>query len=55
MSTAYEDCHYLARTLAISLMDLELRQQAEIIDYLDAELKRLKIDGTIGSSLREKM
>ena len=42
MSSAYDECQYYARTLAISLLDLDVEQQNEILGYLLAELERLR-------------
>lgn len=41
MSRAYEDSHYSARTLAITLLDLQPEQRTEILRYLQQQLERL--------------
>ena len=41
MSKAYDDSRYLARTLAVTLLDLEPAQRTEILRYLQEELERL--------------
>lgn len=41
MARAYHDGLYLARTLAVTILDLEPSQRTEILDYLQRELERL--------------
>jgi hypothetical protein len=41
MSKAYDEGRYLARTLAVTLLDLEPAQRTEILRYLQEELERL--------------
>ncbi len=41
MSKAYDEGRYLARTLAVTLLDLEPGQRDEILRYLQEELERL--------------
>ena len=41
MSKAYDEGRYLARTLAVTLLDLEPAQRNEILCYLQQELERL--------------
>jgi hypothetical protein len=41
MSKAVDDSQYLARTLAITLLDLQPAQKHEILSYLHQELERL--------------
>jgi hypothetical protein len=45
MSRAFDDSCYLARTLAASLLDLELTGQESVLAYLRAELNRLGVAG----------
>ncbi len=41
MSKAYDESRYLARTLAVTLLDLEPAQRNEILGYLQQEVERL--------------
>jgi hypothetical protein len=41
MSKAYDESRYLARTLAVTLLDLEPAQRHEILRYLQQEVERL--------------
>lgn len=41
MSQAYDDSRYLARTLAITLLDLTSPERNEILRYLQEELERV--------------
>lgn len=40
-SKAYEDCRYMARTLAVSLQDLRPEQREDVLKFLAEELTRL--------------
>lgn len=41
MSKAYDEGRYLARSLAVTLLDLEPAQRSEILRYLQEEVARL--------------
>jgi hypothetical protein len=41
MSKTYDEGRYLARSLAVTLLDLEPAQRREILRYLQEELERL--------------
>ena len=41
MSKMYDEGRYLARSLAVTLLDLEPAQRREILRYLQEELERL--------------
>jgi hypothetical protein len=41
MSKTYDEGRYLARTLAVTLIDLEPAQRREILRYLHEEVERL--------------
>jgi hypothetical protein len=41
MSKTYDEGRYLARTLAVTLLDLDPAQRAEILSYLHQEVERL--------------
>jgi len=40
-SRQYDECHYLARSLAVSLQDLDAEQRRDILKFLSEELQRL--------------
>jgi hypothetical protein len=40
-SRQYDECHYLARSLAVSLQDLDAEQRRDILNFLSEELQRL--------------
>ncbi len=42
-SRQYDECRYLARTLAVSLQDLDAGQRNDILRFLSEELQRLSL------------
>ena len=40
-SRQYDECRYLARSLAVSLQDLDAESRSDILSYLSEELQRL--------------
>lgn len=41
MTTPLDECHYQARTLAASMMDLTAQQRTDVLRYLLNELQRM--------------
>ncbi|MBY0225599.1 MAG: hypothetical protein K2Q28_07330 [Hyphomicrobium sp.] len=41
MSKTYDEARYLARSLAVTLLDLEPAQRREVLRYLQEEVERL--------------
>jgi hypothetical protein len=51
-SRQYDECRYLARSLAVSLQDLDAQQRSEVLSYLSEELQRLSsLDAEEGTDL----